>query len=396
MVDEFEAKIKQPVVEKEKSEPNKETEKLNRSRQIDQEISRLGIQPNSLEIQKLQSSQEKLLADKTVELEKLTGTTLNKESQELMHVRMVEDEVLHVTNKADQVQELAAEKSQLEQPRNPEIKSETEMTSEIAREILGKDHVFGIEQARERFGINIDVKDLLVIPFSREQLERAKASGDRLVLRVDKFADGSPMTLENFMKKFPDVVTGELSGDNSWAQGSSALSKEVPNTEWALVKSMDVGKGTEHLSMEAQAAFIAGDYVALAKAISDTQAFWDSPDMVQNGPPREMIESARSKLPSLEELKTLREALPKEVRLPSAIEIAYDFLLTGAEPIANNLETATASKVEAGFGEPVDRPIDLGFVNGQMKIHTRRNMQFGRPHGLGDKKPGISIGYIQQ
>ncbi len=278
----------------------------------------------------------------------------------------------------------------------PEHAAETEiMTIESASEILGGDRVFGADNVREYLGIHLESQDVPPITYTREQLEKAKAEGATLVLRIDTFDDGAPLTLENLTQRFPGTVSGEITGnqeEDAWAAGSKLLSTETPRREWKLVRTGEIAAGTEHLSFEAQDAFMKKDYNALGKAMDRMTEFWDS---LTAGPPREMIEDAKNKIPSLDELKMLRESLPEGAELPRAIEVVYDFLVSGKRNLPDDLEIATKSTVEAGFGEPVERPVDVGFTGEGIKVHPRRDMRFGRPNALGEKKPGIAIGYIQ-
>lgn len=279
------------------------------------------------------------------------------------------------------------------------VESKKETTEDLAREIMGN-QLLGTDELREQLGIELGHEDIPHITFTREELERAKVEGAKLILRVESFEDGTPITIENVMQRFPNIISGELeltgrSEEDAWIVGSAVFSKETPKYEWKLIKTADLAPGTEYLSNEAQEAFLNNDFEDLLIAIDRMNALWDSKEIVNAGPPREMIDAARKAIPNTEKLKTLRESLPAEAKLPRAIEIIYDYLLSGKKPATQDLEIATSSTIEAGRGEPMERPIDIGFTDEGIKIHSRRDMRWGRPNALGDKKPGIAIGYIQ-
>lgn len=332
---------------------------------------------------------------KTGPREQPTSTPDEIETQEIARqARLADLRVQEEQIRVDDRQKINMIRNELGLNVEHEAGNET-MTFESASEILGGDRVFGIDNVREYLGVHLQSKDIPPITYTRVQLEKAKAEGATLVLRVDTFDDGTPLTLENLTQRFPGSVSGEITGnqeEDSWAAGSKLLSTETPRREWKLVRTGEFAAGTEHLSFEAQDAFMKKDYEALGKAMDRMTEFWDS---LTAGPPRETIEDAKNKIPSLDELKTLRESLPEGAELPQAIEVVYDFLVSGKRTLPNDLEIATQSTVGAGFGEPVERPVDVGFTEEGIKVHTRRDMRFGRPNALGDKKPGIAIGYIQ-
>ncbi len=109
---------------------------------------------------------------------------------------------------------------------------------EQAREILGQDYL-GPEAIEKAFGIKIEDEDTPKIPFSPEDLERAKELGHFLVLRVDKAPDGSRLTMEKMGALLEDEFKRKRAGkpiDNG-AQYSDEdfYSQETPEISWALV-----------------------------------------------------------------------------------------------------------------------------------------------------------------
>ncbi|MCR4314333.1 MAG: hypothetical protein NUV84_03745 [Candidatus Uhrbacteria bacterium] len=273
--------------------------------------------------------------------------------------------------------------------------SESGMSPEMASEILGSDRVLGAERVRQVFGVSIE--QIPKIHFSKEQLEQAKERGAKLIYRIESLQDGKPITLESLTQLQPGIVLGEISGNQEedfWLGDDSSVLRESPRGGWNLVETGDLAPGTEFLSAEAQMAFMRKDYGGLQKALEDMNAFWDSEEIVRRGPPREMIDGARQRIPDLTKLKALRESLPANANLPKVVEAVYDLLLSG-KAVSPDLVMATASSFDAGKGEPVDRPLDISIEENGVRVHSRRDMRFGRPNSLGNRKPGIAIGYIQ-
>ncbi len=114
-----------------------------------------------------------------------------------------------------------------------------------AKEILGEKDVLGIEELEKAFGIKIKPEQVPNIPFSKEDLERAKELNQFLILRVDKFSDGKPLTME----KMNEIIKGKVkdetkalysddgSGkikDDAWYKSEAFALKETPKLSWAL------------------------------------------------------------------------------------------------------------------------------------------------------------------
>ena len=56
---------------------------------------------------------------------------------------------------------------------------------ELAKEMLGKDYM-GPEKIEKTFGIKVALEDIPDMPYSPDDLEKAKENGEMLVLGVDK------------------------------------------------------------------------------------------------------------------------------------------------------------------------------------------------------------------
>ncbi len=116
---------------------------------------------------------------------------------------------------------------------------------DMARETMGEEF-FGFQEVKKAFGIEISPEDISEIPFSREELERAKELNQFLVLRVDKVPDGKPLSLQ----KINEILKGKVSDgskllysddgkggikDDSWYRDEAFSKEEAPRLAWALV-----------------------------------------------------------------------------------------------------------------------------------------------------------------
>jgi len=125
----------------------------------------------------------------------------------------------------------------------PETKLEGPVAKqiELAIEKLGKENVFGPKEIEKIFGVRL--AEVQGIPFSIEELERAEKLGQMLLLRVDKTAEGKPMSLEAMTKimahnKWKDKGKGDLLRTvEDWKNliGEDLFTQESPRAGWALV-----------------------------------------------------------------------------------------------------------------------------------------------------------------
>lgn len=107
-----------------------------------------------------------------------------------------------------------------------------------AREILGKNDVLGVEEIEKAFNIKLKTEDIPNIPFSQEELERAKELGQFLILRVDKDKDGKAFS----MKRMQEVLSGEFEKegegkiffDTDWYEKEGFFATDSPRLAWAL------------------------------------------------------------------------------------------------------------------------------------------------------------------
>ena len=110
-----------------------------------------------------------------------------------------------------------------------------------AKELLGED-LIGPEEVEKTWGVRPE--DVPEIPFSREELERAKEMGQMLVLRVEKTEDGKPMSMEAMIdiiqKRWDKEGKGKLLyTDNeykNWKERTGAdFGQKAPRAGWTLV-----------------------------------------------------------------------------------------------------------------------------------------------------------------
>ena len=275
---------------------------------------------------------------------------------------------------------------------------------EQAQEILGEDKVFGAEKVEKAFGIKLE--EIPVIPYSREQLDEAKRSGDMLVLRVGKNSDGGVLNLKNLIQlrrnqgKNVFAEQSEIEDDLDWASELPFATNEALEFEWKLVNSNKVSN-TKYLSCNAQSAFMENNEGALREGVSDIKTYWQEiwGENFERGPGEgDIVKMAEKNLPESDALLEQRNQLPDRATLPTVTEAIYDHLLihenTGHSLISGRA-IATRSQIPEMSDEPV-RPWDIAFSDdGKVLMHSRRSMRMGRPNQLGDNGAGVSIGYIQ-
>ena len=119
-----------------------------------------------------------------------------------------------------------------------EAKEEGKISYQEARDILGSD-CLGPEAVEKLLGQRPEY--IPPIPFSREDLERAKEVGQFLILRVDKAPDGTPLTLQAMHQlwsaKFEAAGKGKILYEikDQWKLDSDFFTQETPHVSWALV-----------------------------------------------------------------------------------------------------------------------------------------------------------------
>ena len=107
----------------------------------------------------------------------------------------------------------------------------------IAKEILGAREFMGPNEVEKAFGIKLESKDIPAIPFSKEELKRAKELGQFLILRTDKAPDGEDLTMikmhKMLEKLFADKSKGKVLYDPSgWKASQKFFIKGKPEFKW--------------------------------------------------------------------------------------------------------------------------------------------------------------------
>jgi len=116
---------------------------------------------------------------------------------------------------------------------------------DMAKEVMGEEF-FGFQEVKKAFGIEINPEGIPEIPFSREELEKAKELNQFLVLRVNMASDGKPLTLRKINEilkgkvsdgsklLYADDGTGKIKSD-SWYKDEDFPKTDKPKLAWALV-----------------------------------------------------------------------------------------------------------------------------------------------------------------
>ncbi|KKW33484.1 MAG: hypothetical protein UY76_C0001G0003 [Candidatus Uhrbacteria bacterium GW2011_GWA2_52_8d] len=133
-----------------------------------------------------------------------------------------------------------------------------------ARDILGVDNVYGPEAVKATWDRDLTSAEIPPVPYSREQLEGAKAMNMMLVLRLDKDIDGQPLTSKRIHEviepKLQATKKGKLLHNINWYAGEPFYVGATPNLEWKLV-TRDVIDGSKNM-----------DYTDQTRLLRDTLA----------------------------------------------------------------------------------------------------------------------------
>lgn len=175
------------------------------------------------------------------ELEKATG--LKKEIGEITQGRSLEDlelsDLKQVLDKFKQMENVLGITSE------KKMEGSVQEQMDMAKEVMGEEF-FGYQEVGKAFGIEVSPENVPEIPFSREELERAKELNQFLVLRVDKAPDGKPLSLQ----KINEILKGKVSDgskllyaddgkggiqSDSWHKNEEFSKNEAPRLAWALV-----------------------------------------------------------------------------------------------------------------------------------------------------------------
>ena len=135
----------------------------------------------------------------------------------------------------------------------PEPKGYTNSSLERASSIFGQDFL-GPRQIEETLGIRIPDGEIPPLPYSEEELQKAKELDQFLILRASKDASGKPLTMERFNEivqpKLEESDEGQLLYDTSWYGEEEFFKKDTPGLAWALVSKEVIPSSTNQNYLE--------------------------------------------------------------------------------------------------------------------------------------------------
>lgn len=209
------------------------------------------------------------------------------------------------------------------------LKSKEEKDFKEAKEIFGDDFL-GPEAVENAFGIKPE--EIPEIPFSKEDLKRAKELGQQLIFYVDKTPDGKPLTGKKLFK-----ITNGKKSDNKrlfwdnigWFKNEDFFNKETPKQGWKLVSKETIPDLTRnHLEQTEAVISYLKDRIFKDEQLPDKyQKAIDEFNSKKNEL-KELFDSDRKKLTATKELVNLEITnLTRE----TPIEIIYRLTLNERE-----------------------------------------------------------------
>jgi len=199
-----------------------------------------------------------------------------------------------------------------------------------AETIMGRDRFFGAEAVRKAFpGILLKPEQIPAIPFSKEDLLRAKELGDSLRLRVSKAPGNGNLNMEKMQEllqpTFDQKNEGKILYDTDWYEGEDFF-KEAPELCWVLTsdgiipdsEDKDYLQQTEHIALYLRETVYKGKKLPqqYADAIKEMEA---QKDEIRRLIDNDDWQEAAEKLANLKLNKLTR-------RIP--VEVLYDMLVT--------------------------------------------------------------------
>ena len=137
---------------------------------------------------------------------------------------------------------LATKISALEEELGVSTGEGKEISLADAEKILGKESVLGAKDIEQVFGVKLD--RIPAIPFSQQELQRAKELGQQLILQIDSMIHkgglmsrekSTPLTLENLKQKFTKSHDdGKVFYEQDWYKNEDFFKKEKPRVGWRL------------------------------------------------------------------------------------------------------------------------------------------------------------------
>ncbi|MFA6492605.1 MAG: hypothetical protein WCV58_00445 [Patescibacteria group bacterium] len=164
------------------------------------------------------------------------GVSLAKEIADLRSGAQTDEDYENILRKTKVLKELFGISSWDTASDETKLSGEIAEQIERAKEILGSD-VFGPDAVKEAFGTAIELGSIPSIPFSVNELERAKELGQMLILRAGKLSDGSKLN----MKKIGEILGGKVKDEGKvfynpdWYKDEKFFTDDAVETGWALV-----------------------------------------------------------------------------------------------------------------------------------------------------------------
>ena len=202
------------------------------------------------------------------------------------------------------------------------------MSIEEARELLGNDFL-GPEQVEQAFGVKLAVKEIPVLPYSREDLETAKEQGEMLVLRIEHDDKGELITMEHLTRMFASQMPKNIKflyaqekagnpklGNDCWYKNEHFFKQHSPKLEWKLVSKNVLPNSTSK------------DYIEQTRILRE--------HLHNSLTPQELAECSDAKLEELRELmktdwkkaaQQLSELLINQNHRRRPVEVLYDLAL---------------------------------------------------------------------
>ena len=186
-----------------------------------------------------------------------------------------------------------------------------------AREILGAENVIGPDEVGKVFGVTFE--NTPKIPFSKEDLEKAKELNQFLILRYDELPNGRPITAQELQSRFR-IDQGRLVHSEYMERLSS---EETPRLGWSLTSKELIPNSTSKNYLQQT-----DELIAYLKTNIFPEAM---PQKYQAG--IDTFEKKKSKLEALmssdwrEAAKQLSELEITHLTRRNAVEITYDLSL---------------------------------------------------------------------
>lgn len=219
-----------------------------------------------------------------------------------------------------------------------ELRNGLGISFERAREILGKDFL-GPDAILKTWNLKLEAKDIPSIPFSIEDLERAKELGQFLIFRTS-------LTME----KMGEILKDEkVFLDNSWYQNEDFYTKETSKPGWALVSKEPIPNSTNQ------------DYIEQTQTICDyldSEVFGNVDEMPEVY--QDAIMEFEAKKAELEDLmqsnwkecaKQLSELQITKLTRQSPADVIHDLLVykqNNDERLLENVYTWTCARYSDG------------------------------------------------